>query len=82
MICFGLSLCWFIIVAGLPIFIISFYFYNWKKVNDESFESKFGCVYVVLKSEFKLTLVYPIFFVVRRCFLLITVLAAYQFILL
>jgi hypothetical protein len=79
-ICFGLSLWWFIVVAGLPIFFISFYWYNWKKVKDEDFESKFGCVYEGLKTESKLALVYPIFFVVRRCCLLITVIAGYHFI--
>jgi len=28
-ICFGLSLWWFTVVVGLPIFFISFYWYNW-----------------------------------------------------
>jgi hypothetical protein len=79
-ICFCLSSLWFIVVAGLPIFFLSFYLYNWNQVKDEAFESKFGCVYEGLKTESKMALVYPNFFVVRRCCLLITAIACYQFI--
>jgi hypothetical protein len=50
------------------------------KIKDESFKSEFGSAYAGLKSESKLSLVYPIFFLARRCLLLITALAAYKFI--
>ena len=79
-ICFGLSLCFFIVVLGLPVFFISFYCYNWKKVKDEEFESTFGCVYEGIKTESKVALVYPVFFVLRRNALLVTVIAGYKFI--
>jgi hypothetical protein len=79
-ICFALSAMWFVVTAGLPLFIIFFYLYNWRSVKDETFESKFNCVYEGLKTESKLALVYPTYFVVRRCCLLITVITCYQFI--
>jgi len=79
-VCFGLSLLWFIVVVGLPVFFIWFYLYNWKKVKDEDFEETFGCVYEDMKTKSKLVLIYPVFFVLRRNVLLVTVIAGYQFI--
>jgi hypothetical protein len=59
---------------------MAFYWHHFDKLKREEFEAKWGCVYEGLSSETRLVLVMPMFFVLRRIFLLIVVIGGYKFI--
>ena len=50
----------------LPFFILIFYSYNFYRLADEEFESKYGAVYEGLHKTKKSILFYPVFFIIKR----------------
>ena len=51
----------------LPFFILDFYLAtNFYKIDSEDFEAKYGSVYEGLKKDKKLSLIYPVYFIIRR----------------
>jgi len=53
-------------LIGTPIFVITFYNWNWDKLSDEEFEEKWGAPYEGLKKTSRWDLLHPCIFVSRR----------------
>ena len=54
------------VTAVSPIFFVAFYMCNKQKWEDEHFETKWGAVLEGLKKDKKSSLIYPVFFLIRR----------------
>ena len=55
----------------LPIFIAAFYLENYFKWEEEEFDAVYGAAIDGLNKQKKMSILYPVYFVVRRvCFVL------------
>jgi len=71
-----------LVLIALPIFILVFYTKNFSKLKEPEFEAKYGSVYEGLKLKSRSSLVYNCYFVIRRCFFMLTSLILYGHVLL
>ena len=58
-------------VAIFPVFILVFYCYKFEKWESEEFSEKYGAVFEGLRKDSRASLLYPIFFILRRFILVI-----------
>jgi hypothetical protein len=56
------------VLIGAPLFVICFYCYNFKRLKDEHFESKFGAAYQGLETKHRHVIAYTTIFMIRRAF--------------
>ena len=61
-----LSIFFSVILGLIPIFVIAFYSYNFKKLGNKEFKDKYGAVYDSLRTDRKSILFFPLFFLIRR----------------
>ncbi len=62
-----------------PIFFLSFYLPNYHNWEDEHFEPKWGAIFDGLKKDKKSSLIYPVFFLIRRTIFVISAVYLKQF---
>jgi len=67
-----------ILLGALPLFIIVFYCWNFRKLGNEDFEEKWGAVYEGMKTCERASLAYNVIFILRRMLLAATCLFLYK----
>lgn len=55
-----------LLLISLPIFVLGFYCFNFKKLGDPEFRDKYGAVYDSLRTDRRSVLFFPLFFLIRR----------------
>ena len=60
------------VLTIMPIWVMVFYCYNFKKLDDKKFAEKYGSTYDGLRTEKRGVLFFPIYFLLRRGIFLVT----------
>ena len=61
-----LSIFFTIVLLAMPIFVIIYYLKNFRRMADKSFSNKWGSTYDGLRTNSRIILVFPVFFLARR----------------
>ena len=77
-----MSIILVVAIGSMPIFMVIFYLKYHAAWEDEEFNKKFGAPLDGLKKNQKSSLVYPVFFVIRRAIFCLVTLMLYRYVIL
>jgi hypothetical protein len=69
-------------ILSMPLFMVIFYFKHYAFWEDEEFEKKYGAPLEGLKKNQKSSLIYPVYFVIRRAIFCLVTLLLYRYVVL
>ena len=77
-----LAIILFTAIVSMPLFMVIFYFKHYALWEDEEFEKKYGAPLDGLKKNQKSSLIYPVYFMIRRAMFCLVTLLLYRYVIL